>query len=146
MATLNQKTDEIAALETLNKDLANWQDKLKKATKKEVADKIKAKIADIKRQIKEGKTTDKEVSAKQLADSLLKSRKKFLEMSKKDFNGVVRQLAKRPEYAFLKGYTRQEIIDDIQRKAKPVGWRFKGRGNYKTPTPQHQRHQQHRHY
>ena len=96
MATLNQKTDEIAALETLNKDLANWQDKLKKATKKEVADKIKAKIADIKRQIKEGKTTDKEVSAKQLADSLLRSRKKFLEMSKKDFNGVVRQLSKRP--------------------------------------------------
>jgi hypothetical protein len=138
MATLTNKTDEIAALETLREDLAKYEKSLieKKDSPEKVKQSIKIKIADIRKQIREGKTTDREVTAKQLADSLLRSRKKFLEMSKKDFNGVLRQLAKKPEYAFLKGMTRQEVIDDIQRKAKPVGWRFKGRENFKTPTTQ----------
>jgi hypothetical protein len=138
MATLTNKTDEIAALETLRKDLAKYEKSLieKKDSPEKVKQSIKIKIADIRKQIREGKTTDKEVTAKQLADSLLRSRKKFLEMSKKDFNGVIRQLAKKPEYAFLKGMSRDEVVRDIQRKAKPVGWRFKGRENYKTPTPQ----------
>ncbi len=134
MATLSQKTDEIAALESLKKDLAKFEMKQAKATKADVKVKIAAKIKGIKEQIKAGKTKEKDVSAKQLANSLLRSRKKFLEMSKKDFNGVIRQLSKKPEYSFLKGMSRTEVINDINRKAKPVGWRFKGRNNYKTPT------------
>ncbi len=134
MATLSQKTDEIAALESLKKDLAKFEMKQAKATKADVKVKIAAKIKGLREQIKAGKTKGKDVSAKQLANSLLRSRKKFLEMSKKDFNGVIRQLSKKPEYSFLKGMSRTEVINDINRKAKPVGWRFKGRGNYKTPT------------
>lgn len=134
MATLSQKTDEIAALESLKKDLAKFEMKQAKATKADVKVKIAAKIKGIREQIKAGKTKEKDVSAKQLANSLLRSRKKFLEMSKKDFNGVIRQLSKKPEYSFLKGMSRTEVINDINRKAKPVGWRFKGRNNYKTPT------------
>mgnify|MGYP003642646618 CR=1 FL=1 len=134
MATLSQKTDEIAALESLKKDLAKFEMKQAKATKADVKVKIAAKIKGIREQIKAGKTKGKDVSAKQLANSLLRSRKKFLEMSKKDFNGVIRQLSKKPEYSFLKGMSRTEVINDINRKAKPVGWRFKGRNNYKTPT------------
>ena len=134
MATLSQKTDEIAALESLKKDLAKFEMKQAKATKADVKLKIAAKIKGLRAQIKAGKTKGKDVSAKQLANSLLRSRKKFLEMSKKDFNGVIRQLSKKPEYSFLKGMSRTEVINDINRKAKPVGWRFKGRNNYKTPT------------
>ena len=134
MATLSQKTDEIAALESLKKDLAKFEMKQAKATKADVKLKIAAKIKGLRAQIKAGKTKGKDVSAKQLANSLLRSRKKFLEMSKKDFNGVIRQLSKKPEYSFLKGMSRTEVINDINRKAKPVGWRFKGRENYKTPT------------
>lgn len=134
MATLSQKTDEIAALESLKKDLAKFEMIQAKATKADVKVKIAAKIKGLRAQIKAGKTKGKDVSAKQLANALLRSRKKFLEMSKKDFNGVIRQLSKKPEYSFLKGMSRTEVINDINRKAKPVGWRFKGRGNYKTPT------------
>lgn len=137
MATLQNKTDEIAALETLRTKLAQYEKALeaKKDSPEKVKNSIKAQIANIRKQIREGKTTDREVSAKQLANALLSSRKKFLEMSKKDFNGVIRQLSKKPEYAFLKGMSRDEVVRDINRKAKPVGWRFKGRENYKTPTP-----------
>jgi hypothetical protein len=137
MATLNQKTDEIAALEKLQKDKAEWEQKLENSKGKPalIVEKIKNKIVEIKKAIREGGTTQKEVTAKQLADSLLKSRKKFLEMSKKDFFGVIKQLAKKPEYQFLLQMNRVEIVDDINRKAKPVGWRFSGRKNYKTPTP-----------
>lgn len=128
--TLSKKTDEIAALEKAEKQLKAAKEKGNELAIK----KLKAKVASLKKGIKEGKTV-KDVTAKQLANSLLASRKKFLEMSKKDFNGVLKQLAKKPEYAFLKDYTREEVVRDIMRKAKPVGWRFKGRGDYRKPTP-----------
>ena len=105
MATLTQKTNEIAALEALKKDLTNWETKLSKATKEGVKSKIQDKIKGIKEQIKAGRTTEKDVSAKQLANALLRSRKKFIEMSKKDFTGVITKLSKKPEYGFLKGMT-----------------------------------------
>lgn len=129
MATLKSQTDIIAALEKKKKQLQAAKEKGNKLA----ITKFTKQINELKKGIKTGKTV-KDVSAKQLANSLLASRKKFLEMSKKDFNGVIRQLSKKPEYSFLKAYTRDEVIRDIQRKAKPVGWRFKGRGNYKTPT------------
>ena len=128
--TLSKKTDEIAVLEKKEKQLKAAKEKGNELAIK----KLKASIASLKEGIKEGKTV-KDVTAKQLANSLLASRKKFLEMSKKDFNGVLKQLAKKPEYAFLKNYTREEVVRDIMRKAKPVGWRFKGRGDYRKPTP-----------
>lgn len=129
MATLKSQTDIMAALEKKKKQLQA----AKKQDNKEAIAKFTAQIKKLNEGIKTGKTV-KDVTAKQLANSLLASRKKFLEMSKKDFNGVIRQLSKKPEYSFLKAYTRDEVVRDIQRKAKPVGWRFKGRGNYKTPT------------
>lgn len=130
MATLKKQTDIIAALEIKKKQLQTAKEK---GNKKAIALFTK-QISELRKGIKEGKTV-KDVTAKQLAASLLASRKKFLEMSKKDFNGVLRQLAKKPEYAFLKNYTREEVVRDIMRKAKPVGWRFKGRGDYRKPTP-----------
>lgn len=95
---------------------------------------FQSKISKIKQEIKDGKATGIDISAKELAGALIKSRKKFVEMSSKDFDGVIKRLSAKPEYAFLKNYTRNEIIDDIKRKAKPVGWRFKGRTNYRTPS------------
>ena len=121
MTNLKITTDKIATLEKALKSADT-------ATKKKL---FKDKIAKLKEALKTGNT---EISAKELADSLLKSRKKFIEMASKDFDAVVKRLSEKPEYAFLKGYTRSKIIDDIKRKAKPVGWRFKGKNNYKIPT------------
>jgi hypothetical protein len=127
--TLNKVTDEIAAIQRAEKQLSAAQ----KANNPEAVVKFKAKVARLKKGVAEGNTV-KDVTAKQLANALLASRKKFLEMSKKDFNGVIKQLAKKPEYAFLRFMTRDEVVRDINRKAKPVGWRFKGRGDYRTPS------------
>ena len=121
--TTNAISDKIATLEkALKSDIT---ESLKK--------KLQEKIAKLKADLKKT-ATGGEVSAKELADVLLKSRKKFIEMSSKDFDGVIKRLQTKPEYSFLKYYTRSEVIDDIKRKAKPVGWRFKGRNNFKTPS------------
>ena len=74
------------------------------------------------------------MTAKDLASSLFKAKSEIDAMSKSDFNALIKRLAQKPEYSFLKSMTKSEIKDDLDRKAKPVGWRFKGRGNYKTPS------------
>jgi len=125
--SLNTSTDQIAALE-------KYEAALKLAKSDNAKQIFQSKISKIKQEIKDGKATGIDISAKELAGALIKSRKKFVEMSSKDFDGVIKRLSAKPEYAFLKNYTRNEIIDDIKRKAKPVGWRFKGRTNYRTPS------------
>tara|TARA_R110000868_G_scaffold52970_7_gene166776 strand:- start:257 stop:1873 length:1617 start_codon:yes stop_codon:yes gene_type:complete len=110
---------------------------LEKALKSDITESLKKKLQDKLAKLKDDlnkASKGEEISAKDLADSLLKSRKKFIEMSSKDFDGVIKRLQTKPEYSFLKSYTRSQIIDDIKRKAKPVGWRFKGRNNYKIPS------------
>jgi len=121
MTNLKITTDKIATLEKALKSADT-------DTKKKL---FKDKIAKLREILKTGNT---DISAKELADSLLKSRKKFIEMASEDFDAVVKRLSEKSEYAFLKGYVRDEIIADIKRKAKPVGWRFKGKNNYKIPT------------
>lgn len=112
-------TNEIAALERTMNETMNAT--LKKALKSKI-DKLNAEM--------KGFT----MTAKQLALVLLKQRAKIKALAKRDFNDLIRQLAKKPEYSFLKSYTRAEIEDDMSVRAKPVGYRFKGRGNYDVPT------------
>ena len=73
-------------------------------------------------------------STKQLASKLLKAKTKVKNMSAVDFKELVRRLSKKPEYSFLKSMSAGKIKDDLKRVAKPVGWRFRGRGNYAKPT------------
>lgn len=126
MSKLANKTDEIAALEKYKKLYAS-------ATTDATKKKFQIAISKIKKGLKGG-DNEKQVTAKQLAASLLSSRKKFIELSKKDFQAVIKRLMTKPEYQFLRTMTKTEIIDDINRKAKPVGWRFKGRADYRTPS------------
>jgi hypothetical protein len=120
MATqIDTKAQAIAAIERQIKE-----------AKSEIAKKaLKAKLQRLKEET-EGET----LTAKKLASVLLKQREKVRELSAKDFNALIKKLAAKPEYAFLKRYSRGMIIDDMKREAKPVGWRFKGRGNYRIPS------------
>jgi len=62
------------------------------------------------------------------------SRTKVKQMPLNEFKAYIKQLAKKPQYKFLKGLTTGQILDDKKRVAKPVGWRFSGRENMKKPT------------
>ena len=73
------------------------------------------------------------LTAKQVANNLFRAREKVLALASKDFYELLRQLMKKPEYKFLRNMSKPAIRRDMKRKAKPVGWRFKGRGNYKVP-------------
>lgn len=44
------------------------------------------------------------------------------------------KLSKDKKYDFLKDMSKDSIEKDIKRDAKPVGWRFKGKFNYKKPS------------
>jgi len=112
----------------IGKEIAILEKALSTAPEK-VKIKLKSKIARLKKEAK-----GIPMSAKQLANNVLRQKQKLKELSKTDFNNLIRQLSKKPEYAFLKSMTKDEIIRDINRKAKPAGWRFKGRGDYRNPT------------
>ena len=112
----------------IGKEIAILEKALSTAPEK-VKIKLKSKIARLKKEAK-----GIPMSAKQLANNVLRQKQKLKELSKTDFNSLIRQLSKKPEYAFLKSMTKDEIIRDINRKAKPAGWRFKGRGDYRNPT------------
>lgn len=62
------------------------------------------------------------------------ARTKVKQMPLNKFKAYIKQLAKKPQYKFLKGLTTGQISDDKKRVAKPVGWRFSGRENMKKPT------------
>lgn len=114
-----EKAKEIAALKRQLKSTKN--DAVKKA--------ITKKIARLQDELEASKTPTKELAMK-----FRQATKDINSMSKSDFNALVRKLATKSEYSFLKGMTKNEIIDDLQREAKPVGWRFRGRTNFKKPT------------
>jgi hypothetical protein len=120
-------------IKAISDKIATFEKALKSDNTEDFKKKLQDKLAKLKSDLKKA-SVGEEISAKDLADSLLKSRKKFIEMSSKDFDGVIKRLQTKPEYSFLKSYTRSKIIDDIKRKAKPVGWRFKGRNNFKIPS------------
>ena len=101
----------------------------RKSTSDTLKKKLKSKVDRLKKEARGIPMT-----AKQLANANLRQRAKLKELSKRDFNDLVRRLSKKKEYGFLKGMSLEDVVRDMGRKAKPVGWRFKGRGNYKTPT------------
>jgi len=101
----------------------------RKSTSDTLKKKLKSKVDRLKKEARGIPMT-----AKQLASANLRQRAKLKELSKRDFNDLVRRLSKKKEYTFLKGMSLDEVVRDMARKAKPVGWRFKGQGNYKTPS------------
>ena len=119
MSTDNTKATQLAALQRELKSITN--DTAKKAIEKKI-------------QRLENDLESSGLSAKQLAEKLLKAKQKVKQLSVKDFNGLISRLKQKPEYAFLKSMTKNEIKDDLERPAKPVGWRYAGKKNYKTPT------------
>lgn len=63
-----------------------------------------------------------------------RAKTKISQMTPKEFADYIKKLSKDPKYSFLKGMSSDEIARDVKRTAKPVGWRFRGRENFKTPT------------
>jgi len=116
--------------EQISRDIAAFERKLTEAGTNEVLiDALKKKLTKLKNELKGG-----QMSARQLASNLLGARKKVKEMLAKDFKELILRLAKKPEYYFLKRYSKSEIKNDMSRPAKPVGYRFVGRGNYDVPS------------
>lgn len=104
-------------------------------------------IAVLERKLKEAKTNrEKIVLAKELKDlksklsttqkqdTLPTQRRKIRMLSSADFNELIARLKQRPEYSFLKSMGKKKIADDYRVVGKPVGWRIKGKDNYKVPS------------
>ena len=104
---------------------------LKTAPTVSIKVKIKSKIARLKQYIE-----DFSVPTAKLAKSLLGSKRKVLAYSTQEFNDAIGRLSMKGEYSFLKGMGKGKIKDDLKREAKPVGYRFVGRDNFKKPTRQ----------
>lgn len=98
----------------------------KNATLKETLNK---KIARLKADLEASK-----MSAPQLAKHLLKSQARVKSFTAKEFDEAIHRLSKKSEYSFLKGMSKTQIKDDLEREAKRPGWRFRGRDNFKKPT------------
>jgi hypothetical protein len=96
---------------------------------KVVKEKVEAKIERLEKELK-GSTQ----SGVEFAKSLLSGKKKVKGMAKVDFNALIKSLSQKPEYSFLKALTRKQIEDDLDREAKPLGYRYVGRKNFKIPT------------
>ena len=116
--------------EQISRDIAAFERKLSEAGANEVLiEALNKKLSKLKNELKGG-----QMSTRQLASNLLGARKKVREMAAKDFRELISRLARKPEYYFLKKYSKTEIKDDMARPAKPVGYRFVGRGNYEVPS------------
>lgn len=113
----------------ITKELAVIERKLRETTNETLKNALKKKQARLKDELK-----DASKSAPQLAKTLLAQREEIKALPKSDFNDLIRRLSKKPEYSFLKTMGKSTIRTDIERPAKPVGWRFKGRGNYEIPS------------
>ena len=114
---------------TITKELAVIERKLSETSNQVLKDALKKKQARLKDELNDAKK-----STPQLAKKLLAQRAQIKAMSKVDFNDLIRRLSKKPEYSFLKTMSKSTVKTDLERRAKPVGWRFKGRGNYDKPT------------
>lgn len=118
--------------ERISKSLAIVErqiNELKDSGNKTALDILRKKEARLKEELK-----GTQMSTNALAKNLLAQRKNIKGLSKIEFNDLIRRLSKRPEYSFLKTMPKDKIKTDLERTAKPVGWRFKGRGNYDKPT------------
>jgi hypothetical protein len=114
---------------TIANELAAIERKLSETSNELAKDALRKKQARLKQELK-----DPNVSANVLAKTLLAQRDMVKALSKVDFNDLIRRLSKKPEYSFLKTMSKGTVKNDLQVTAKPVGWRFKGRGNYDKPT------------
>ena len=110
--------------EKLSTEIAALERKVKDAKNETVKKLLNKKLSSLKEELKK---EDDGLS------KLSKAKKKIREMSEKDFNEFIKNLSKKEGFAFLKSMTKDEIKRDIQRVAKPVGWRFRG-DNTKKPT------------
>lgn len=109
---------EIAALEKQSSKAKNAV--IKKVLLKKI-DKLKVELEAI-------------TSAPVAKAKIQRAKTKISQMSPKEFADYIKKLSKDPKYSFLKGMSSDEIARDVKRTAKPVGWRFRGRQNFKTPT------------
>ena len=117
--------------EIISRDIATFERKLAEAGDNAVLkEALNKKLVKLKQELKGG-----QMSTRQLASNLLGARRKISALSGTEFRALILRLSKKPEYAFLKRYSNQKVRDDMERPAKPVGYRFKGRGNYDKPTP-----------
>jgi antirestriction protein len=138
MATKNDKIlQEIAEYEMLISDKSVPADE-KEFAREQVAE-LKAKLssettakatakAPAKPSFKTKKPVSKEVKEK-VEKRKMEKRGAISDMSKSEFNTYLKKLSERPEYAFLKeyNYTKNEVMADMKRASKPIGWRFKGK-------------------
>jgi len=115
--------------EKISLEIATLKKALLKDMPKVVKAKIEAKIVALEKELKGSTQTGVE-----FAKSLLSGKRKVKAMAKVDFNSLIKSLSKKPEYDFLKYLTRKQIEDDLDREAKPVGYRYVGRKNFKIPT------------
>ena len=113
----------------ISNEIATLKRAVKTAATASLKDKLKKKIVSLNEVLK-----DANIPAKRLAMILLGAKRKVFSYTTAEFNAVIKRLSYKAEYSFLKGLTKPEIKDDLERYAKNPGWRFKGRGNYKTPT------------
>ena len=113
----------------ISNEIATLKRAVKTAATASLKDKLKKKIVSLNEVLK-----DANIPAKRLAMILLGAKRKIFSYTTAEFNAVIKRLSYKAEYSFLKGLTKPEIKDDLERYAKNPGWRFKGRGNYKTPT------------
>lgn len=106
---------------TTAKDIAALRRQMRETNNNVLKTALKKKISRLEEDMKSQKMT-----AKELASSLFKARTEIDGMNKSQFSSLIKRLAAKPEYSFLKGMTKGQVKDDLERPAKPVGWRFKG--------------------
>ena len=100
--------------------------------KSEVAKKsLNAKLERLKEELKSGAKKGTSTLA-----TLSSARKSVRKLASKDFTALIEKLSKKPEYAFLKGYSEGKLKDDLARVAKPMGYRFVGDNTKKPTIPQ----------
>jgi len=83
---------------------------------------------------KELKDLKSKLSTTQKQDTLPTQRRKIRMLSSAEFNELIARLKQKPEYSFLKSMGKKKIQDDYRVVGKPVGWRIKGKDNYKVPS------------
>jgi hypothetical protein len=111
----------------ISKEIAALEMKVTSTNNKVIAKTLKSKIDKLKEEL---------VSVAQPTEAkmkLAKAKAKIRSMSKENFDAFVQKLSAKEGYSFLKQLTSDQIKRDIQRVAKPVGWRYRGRENMKKP-------------
>jgi hypothetical protein len=111
----------------ISKEIAALEKKATSTTNKTLAKSLKSKIDKLKDELS-AIAAPTEAKMK-----LAKAKAKIRSMSKTDFNAFVTKLSAKEGFSFLKQMTNDEIKRDVQRVAKPVGWRYRGRENMKKP-------------